>query len=715
MLLVVALVAGGCTDDAPSGKASDSSTSIAPSALSLDVATGHPDMVSGGDALVLVTGDASGATFDLDGTDVSDAFAEQADGRLAGSTVALVEGLDEGDNVLTARRDGEAVARLTITNHPLTGPIFSGPHQTPFICTTEQMGLGPATDADCSAPTTTSWIYFTDDPEADPLPLDDPTDVPDDVAMVERDGEEVPLIVRVEKGVINRSIYEIAVLEPEPDPSAPPRSWDDSGWNGRLVYEYGGGCGTGYQQGAFLGHAINRDLMAAGYANVTSTLNVFQTACNDVLSAETTLMVKEHFIETYGYPVHTIGVGGSGGSIQVHLITQNYPGLLDAIQPSLPFPDAVTIAAGVTDCGLLASYWGTPGGSTFTDEQRLAVQGHGSLMFCQMWGRTFLDAVNPQKGCNALVTPDLAYDPATSRDGARCTLQDSNANLYPHDPETGFAERPLDNVGVQYGLEALRAGTIDVDQFLDLNEHIGSYDLDGQLVTERLPAAEDAVEASYAKGRVLRGDGAMLRVPIITANPYTDLSMDIHDRFRAFSVRDRMTKDGERAVNNPIWTRPGRGITELLSPESLPIAAMVGLLDRWLDAIEVERAGSADPHTDAEWQELLAHAKPKGLTDDCVTSDGERHAADDLYDTENRCTEEYPVHGDPRTAAGAPRRNDVIKCTLRPVDPDSSDGVDFTDEQVERLSKVFPDGVCDYSKPGVGQVGLEGTWLRYGS
>jgi hypothetical protein len=29
-----------------------------------------------------------------------------------------------------------------------------------------------------------------------------------------------------------------------------------------------------------------------------------------------------------------------------------------------------------------------------------------------------------------------------------------------------------------------------------------------------------------------------------------------------------------------------------------------------------------------------------------------------------------------------------------------------------RLEAIFPNGVCDYSKPGVGQVPLRGTYLK---
>ncbi len=715
-VLAALLFVAACSSDGTADRDGGDDVAVAEDEVALVALSTRPEAVSGDGVLVGLTGvdSTEDLTFTVDDSDVTDVFVEEieaADVVVAG----MVQGLQPGEHEIEVLRDGEVLASLTVTAHPSTGPIFSGPHQTPFVCTTEANGLGPAVDDDCSALTSISWVYFTDDEEADPLPLEDPAQLPADVATVELDGADVPLVVRVERGVINRSIYEIAALEPAPDRSAPPRTWDDSVWNQRLVYEFGGGCGTGYHQGRFLGHDLNRDVLGRGYAVATSTLNVFQTACNDVLSAETALMVKEHFIENYGYPVHTIGVGGSGGAIQQHLIAQNYPGILDAISPAVPFPDAITIAPGVSDCGLLAELWATPEGRSFTDEQRLAVQGHGTLAFCDTWRRTFLDAVDPSKGCKGSIPDELVYDPEENPTGARCTLQDSGANLFPKDPETGFAQRPLDNVGVQYGLEALLAGTITVDQFLDLNEDIGSYDIDGNLVPERVPAPVEAIEAAYARGRVLHGDGNLLRIPILSANAYTDLSVDIHDRFRAFSTRDRMAEAlGERPTNFVLWTRQGTSIAELVSPESLPIGEMVAHLDAWLDAIADE--DELPDEDDVEgWQELLGRTRPDGLTDDCITPDGERIAADDVYDGDNACTEAYPIHGDPRTAAGAPRRNDIVKCALQPADPTLYEGVTFTDEQAARLEAVFPDGVCDYSKPGIGQVPLEGTWLSFGS
>ena len=100
----------------------------------IDVLSNRADLISAGDALVEVklpagTDPASVVVTD-DGRDVSSAFALNADGRFLG----LVEGLDLGDNVLTATLPDGSGARITIVNHPNGGPVFSGPQVQPWVC-----------------------------------------------------------------------------------------------------------------------------------------------------------------------------------------------------------------------------------------------------------------------------------------------------------------------------------------------------------------------------------------------------------------------------------------------------------------------------------------------------------------------------------------------------------------------------------------------------
>jgi hypothetical protein len=64
--------------------------------------------------------------------------------------------------------------------------------------------------------------------------------------------------------------------------------------------------------------------LARGCAYVISTLNIHKVNANDVLAAETAMMLREHIAESYGLPRWMVGMGGSGGAIQQMLIAQNY-------------------------------------------------------------------------------------------------------------------------------------------------------------------------------------------------------------------------------------------------------------------------------------------------------------------------------------------------------------------------------------------------------
>jgi hypothetical protein len=64
--------------------------------------------------------------------------------------------------------------------------------------------------------------------------------------------------------------------------------------------------------------------------------------------------------------------------------------------------------------------------------------------------------------------------------------------------------------------------------------------------------------------------------------------------------------------------------------------------------------------------------------------------------------------------AGAGVAADIVKCRLKPIDPRDY-GVRFTAAETARLRAIFPAGVCDWAKPGVGQQPPAGTWLSFGA
>jgi hypothetical protein len=668
--------------------------------------------LSGGDVLLEVTSTGAKPQVSVNGTSTTVPWTAVGEAS-AHTWSGLVAGLTNGSSTLKVSAGG-STATLPVVNHPLQGPVFSGPHQTPFACTTKDAGLGSASPPNCVAPTKVTFHYITT--AGDLKDLDDPTAKPADIATETVDGTPVPAIVREESGVIDRSIYQISALDPNPtltepkspDPSLDPggKAWDSSGWNHRLVYRYGGGCGVSYSQGSSDAGVLDATLLAKGYALATSSLNTFQTACNATLSAEATMMVKQHFIDEYGDPMYTIGDGGSGGAIQQLQIAQNYPGLLDALSPELPFPDSISISGGVSDCELLNQYY-AGGGASLTTAQQTAINGHATPRTCVLWASTFGKNVDPAN-CGDSVPSDQVYNASTNPKGVQCTLQAGNVNELGIDPSTGMPNRPLDNVGVQYGLDALNAGTITVDQFLDLNQKVGGYDKNGKVVDQRTTASANSLAQVYAKGGVDEG-GPLWNLPIIVTNPYDDPSGDIHDSFRKFSIRDRLTKpNGTTDPNLLIWTVPSQGISgaELLGSIE-GTATGIELLDQWLTAAHTR---PTDPNASAK----LAANKPGAAVDTCTLPDGTKMASATVYQGSNACTQAYPLHGDPRTAAGAPQRNDILKCQLMPVSR-AQYKVSFTTAQQQQLAKIFPTGVCDWSKKGVGQVPLVGTWISYGN
>ena len=158
----------------------------------------------------------------------------------------------------------------------------------------------------------------------------------------------------------------------------------------------------------------------------------------------------------------------------------------------------------------------------------------------------------------------------TNPTGLRCDIYDHAVNVFGRDPKTGFARRPLDNVGIQYGLGALNAGKITTGQFLDVNEKIGGFDIDGNMVAERMVADPIAVRAAYRTGRVNQAQGGMGIVPIIDYRTYYDdlPGGDVHMRFQQFTTDARLLKATGTTDNRVMLTQDRRyGAFDTKSPE----------------------------------------------------------------------------------------------------------------------------------------------------
>ena len=390
----------------------------------------------------------------------------------------------------------------------------------PFICETQAHGLGAPLDADCSVATKVDYFYRSSAPPAtqgnpgdlaaadnangfgggaaaNPFkPLDPNAPRPADIAKTTTtEGKTVPYIVRREMGTINRAVYSIAFLH---EPGTPlPIAMDR---RARLERAAGlqpsaAACAAGYHQGRTIGgltgnreQSRRRQLgdypLAKGYALAGGSLNVFGTHCADVVSAETMMMVKEHFIERFGVPRYTIGSGRSGGSMQQHLIANNYPGLLDGIIPTASFADTMTFhdphvrlraaRRAMTVVAAAVDRRAEDGGhrATATDD------------YCTTTSSATPPNLRASTAIRTTIPRPMRSTRRAIRTGVRCTYQDNMVNVYGRDPRTGFARRPFDNVGVQYGLRAFNDGKINFAQFVDLNRRVGGHDIDGNIVAD---------------------------------------------------------------------------------------------------------------------------------------------------------------------------------------------------------------------------------------
>jgi hypothetical protein len=109
----------------------------------------------------------------------------------------------------------------------------------------------------------------------------------------------------------------------------------------------------------------------------------------------------------------------------------------------------------------------------------------------------------------------------------------------------------------------------------------------------------------------------------------------------------------------------------------------------------------------------VRRAKPADLVDGCFDEGGRKIVERQEYDDAGVCNSLYPPHASPNLVAGMPLASDVLKCQLKAINVRDYK-VEFTPQELTRLRRTFSDGVCDYSRPGVEQRPLRGTWLSFG-
>lgn len=730
----------------------------------VEVVSSAPDQVTGGDARLHIqvpwTVPLHQVEVWVNGVDQADHFTPIEKTR---TLSGVIDGLDIGENMLVVRPNGKGKGRpdpvyMVLTNYPISGPVFSGPHQYPFVCTAHEKGLGPLLvdndsegipvyddsvllgySKDCSVATKVEYVYRSISGSWKSYVPG--SERPEDIAQTTTlDGLTVDYIVRWERGTINRFIYSIAVLAPF---DRGPNTLDTSAWNKRLIFAFQGGVAIGHSQGSPSNSTmLYADGLSKGYAIIYSTGNRTDTHYNLIVGGETALMTKERFIELYDLPLYTVGVGGSGGAIQQYVYGQNHPGLLDAAIPQYSYPDMVTQAIHVGDCELLEFYMdvldaGNPRWSTWSNRTLIEGMNASDTVInpytgglpgaseCVMgWRGLSPLALNPLYGA---ADYQDQYVPPSAIAGIEWSHFGDIVNVVGV-ADDGYARNYWDNVGVQYGLGAVASGQITPEEFLQLNAIVGGWKNEPDMVQEGCPfyppgctdlsrwdpwsARNQVFSVDPLTSPAPRTEGDLqaiqavyesglvfhgeIDIPIIDWRHYLEDELNMHNTHQSFASRQRIRDFKGNSDNQVIWfTDVENGPQFDQTPEALEV------MDEWMLNI------LADPELG------VAANKPARAVDRCFDAYGNEIAAgDDVWNgilddnPPGACTQQFQLYSTSRIVAGGPIRGGVFKCQLMPVTEAIARGEygvwTPSPGETAMLMAIFPSGVCDYSLPDAG-------------
>tara|TARA_R110000868_G_scaffold207499_1_gene456518 strand:+ start:552 stop:2774 length:2223 start_codon:yes stop_codon:yes gene_type:complete len=649
-------------------------------------------------------------------------------------------------------------------------PLNAGSLQYPFLCQSEESGLGqPLVDntqgwgvpvfaetpngkrsdlivgysKNCSLRSQLHYLYYLNDDRKYPQQVDA------DILKVPTNTE---LLIRAETGTINRSMYTLLMPTTDQDRPADP---DTTLWNHKLIYYFKGGISIGFQQGKLRLDRIIKEMRPAleqGYAVIYSTANETNNTYNIRLQEDTARRVKRQFIGRYGQPLYTMGLGGSGGGLQQYLLAQNAPGLIDGGVALIAYPDMVTQTLYALDCELLEYYfdhlasdhlfWRIPAnrqavmGLSVAPDQNTGKQprmawlaGLAQLLRGQWPGDT-----PPGSECNAgwrgstplINNPEFHTEwdrfARPVRQHSYWTHWQDNRDVYGTD-DSGRAYSPWSNLGVQYGLQALRQHVISPTQFLELNARIGAWKPADDMQPARLwhlggdprlyrltPYSEHnmthngnvmtvaprfhgslaAAKGAYQAGSVFLGK---IDVPIMDVRMYLDPEQNIHHSWAALSIRQRLLDAGTNIGLSPLWitTKPYN-----------PMWNAVAVMDQWLMGIN---------------QGLPAlQAKPPLARDTCFSKDKQVIATGaQVWDgdwngkPDGPCSQRMPFFKGSRQVAGDNYAGHTFHCHLQPVEQALAQGLYRPVNMhpyLTTLQKIFSHGVCDYRQADLASVPL---------
>jgi hypothetical protein len=205
--------------------------------------------------------------------------------------------------------------------------------------------------------------------------------------------------------------------------------------------------------------------------------------------------------------------------------------------------------------------------------------------------------------------------------------------------------------------------------------------MDYNPVPQRMDADRPALDRVYRSGAANQADN-LDKVAIIDLRGPDPGAF--HDVYRTYVMRARLDRNFGTHANQVLW----RGQVPLLGDANYTAESILAM-DGWLAAV------ARDPRSVSLARKIIAD-KPKSLGDRCTNGAGQ-----DI--DESVCDATVQAYSDPQIEGGMPLTDDTLRCELRPLDRQTYPGVTFTDAEWAQMSKLFPQGVCDFTKPGLGR------------
>jgi len=209
--------------------------------------------------------------------------------------------------------------------------------------------------------------------------------------------------------------------------------------------------------------------------------------------------------------------------------------------------------------------------------------------------------------------------------------------------------------------------------------------------TPRTEGVFSAMRAVYDRGMVFHGQ---LDRPTIDHRQYMERELDMHNVHQSFAVRKRVMERMGNSDMLVIWftdTMPG-------TAKASQTLEAIQVMDQWMRNIKANpKAG-------------IRANRPASAVDSCFDVEGKLiYRGDDAWDgilddkPAGVCTQRFPLYQTSRIVAGAPIEGGIYKCATKPVEQAVMDGTYAPwmpgAADVATLKKIFPNGVCDYSKP----------------